>query len=300
MNRTKANLLLLLAALIWGVGFVVQQVGVGKLGTMSFTGARFLVGGILVLPFALRQFTQVHTHTHRFTSTDWVLLLVVGTVLFIAASLQQFGILHTSVANSGFLTGLYVPLVPALSLCVFRHKVHWAVWPASCCCILGTYIISGSQQIHLGNGDLWVISSTFFWASHVLLVGMMATRTKAPLVVASAQFCICGFLGIFFGSFFEHSPWQEYITALPGILYVGIFSVGMAFTLQVVGQRYTPASDAAIILSSETVFAALAGFLFLNEQLTGGQFVGASLILSGILLVELLPLSKIGKPQALS
>ena len=118
---------LLLAAMIWGSAFVAQQVGTGDLGTLSFTGARFLVGGMVVLPFAVRQFGRVHPAEHRFAGSDWLLLLLTGSVLFTAASLQQYGILHTSVANAGFLTALYVPLEPIIGLVLLRRKVHWVV-----------------------------------------------------------------------------------------------------------------------------------------------------------------------------
>ena len=300
MSRIRANILLLLAAMIWGGGFVAQQVGVGTLQTFSFTGARFLVGGLAVLPFAYQQFRRVGRDERPFCRTDWYLLAAVGTVLFTAAALQQYGILHTTVTNSGFLTGLYVPLVPLISLLVLRKKVHWAIWPSAICCLLGTFVISGARQVDLRPGDFWVIASTFFWASHVLLVGFMASRTRAPLVVATFQFLVSGLLGLLVGGLIEQPSLGDFVSAIPGIAYVGLFSVGMAFTLQVVGQRYTPAADAAIILSSETVFAALAGALFLGEQLTLGQLGGAALILGGILAVELLPLTSLRRPRPLA
>ena len=299
MSRIQANFLLILAAMIWGSAFVAQQVGTGNLGTVSFTGARFLVGGIVVLPFALRQFRRVHTRERQFVRADGGLLALTGTVLFTAAALQQHGILHTTVTNAGFLTALYVPMVPIIGLLLLRRRVHWVVWPASVGCFIGTYIMSGAHQVQLQAGDFWVISSTLFWAAHVLLVGYAASRTRAPLVVATCQFFICGFLGLGFGAVIEQPVMADFHSAVFGIAYVGVFSVGMAFTLQVVGQRYTQAADAAIILSSETVFAAFAGFLFLGERLSWLQVSGAGLILLGIVAVELVPLTKLGRPRPL-
>ena len=297
MNRLQANLLLTLAAMIWGSSFVVQQIGTGELGTITFTGARFLVGALVVLPFAVKQFMRVDRSERRFQSSDWQGMVVTGCVLFIAAALQQHGILRTTVTNSGFLTALYVPLVPVLGLIVLRRKVHFSIWPASLCCFLGTYILSGAQQVDLVVGDLWVISSTVFWATHVLLVGIFASRTRAPLVVAGVQFLVSGCVGLFLGIITESPSLAQVIGAGWGICYIGIFSVGMAFTLQVVGQRFTPAADAAIILSSETVFAALGGMIFLGERLTPLQLSGGLLILTSILAVELLPM--LGKPRPL-
>lgn len=299
MTRIQANLLLTLAAMIWGSSFVVQQIGTGQLGTITFTGSRFLVGAIIVLPFALRQMRRVGRQERRFCTSDWLGLLLTGCVLLTAAVLQQHGILRTSVTNSGFLTALYVPLVPVLGLIVLKRKVHFAIWPASISCFIGTYILSGAHNVELATGDLWVISSTIFWATHVMLVGIMASRTGAPLVVAAGQFLVCGLGGLALGFFVEGPTIPQIIGAVWGILYVGIFSVGMAFTLQVVGQRYTPAADAAIILSSETLFAALGGMVFLGERLSLMQLSGGVLILVSILAVELVPLTGIGRPRTL-
>ncbi|MBW2682943.1 MAG: DMT family transporter [Deltaproteobacteria bacterium] len=300
MSRLQANLLLALAAVIWGSSFVVQQIGVGNLGTISFTGARFLVGALIVFPFAVRQFRRVEKEERKFQRQDWLMLAITGTVLLTAAVLQQHGILRTTVTNSGFLTALYVPMVPFLGLIFLKRKVHFIVWPAAICCFIGTYIMSGAQTVELAEGDLWVISSTLFWAIHVILVGVMASRTRAPLVVAAVQFTVCGIFGLVLGCLVEAPQAADFLGAVWGICYVGVFSVGMAFTLQVIGQRYTPAPDAAIILSSETVFAALSGMLFLGERLTAMQFMGGALIFVSIIAVELFPHTRIGKARILN
>jgi len=299
MNRLQANLLLALAAMIWGSSFVVQQIGTGELGTITFTGARFLLGGLVVLPFAVRQFAHVQRNDRVFINKDWIGIVLTGSVLFTAAALQQHGILRTTVINSGFLTALYVPLVPVIGLVFLKRKVHFSIWPASLFCFLGTYVLSGAQNIELVTGDLWVISSTVFWASHVILVGILASKTRAPLVVACGQFLVCGIVGLLMGVVIESPTFSQILGAGWGICYIGLFSVGMAFTLQVVGQRYTPAADAAIILSSETVFAAMGGMIFLGERLSLFKLSGAALILVAILLVELLPLTSLGKPRPL-
>ncbi len=299
MTRLQANLLLALAAMIWGSSFVVQQIGTGNLGTISFTGSRFLLGAFVVLPLALRQLRQRSREGYSFSCRDRLGILCTGAVLLTAAVLQQHGILRTSVTNSGFLTALYVPLVPVLGLVLLRRRVHFAIWPASIGCFVGTYILSGASEVSLAVGDLWVIASTIFWAGHVMLVGIMAGRTQAPLVVAAGQFLVCGLGGLLLGFVVEGPQAADFAGAVWGILYMGIFSVGMAFTLQVVGQRHTPAADAAIILSAETVFAALGGMIFLGERLSLFQLSGALLILAGILAVELLPHSRLGRAKPL-
>ncbi len=286
----QANGLLLLAALIWGSTFVVQQVGTGGLKTMSFTGIRMLVGACFVLPFALRQYRQFVQAEKSFPASGWFGIFCTGVVLFTAAALQQYGIFHTTVTNAGFLTAIYVPLVPVISLLVLKRNIHWSAWPASVLCLLGTYIMSGAQALDLKVGDIWVIASSLFWACHVILVGTMAVRTRAPLVVACGQFFVCGMCGTVLGIAVEQPSLIDLQSGLFGILYAGMLSTGIGFTLQVVAQRFTHEADAAIILSSETVFAALAGFVFLGERLTALELAGASLIFIGIIAVQLLPM----------
>ncbi len=290
MSRLQANFVLLLAAMIWGSSFVVQQIGLGELGAITFTGSRFLLGSLLIMPLALPQLSRIQQEHRPFTREDWFGLIVTGIILWAAGTIQQYGILHTTVTNSGFLTGLYVPLVPLIGFFLLRKKTHFIVWPASIACFMGTYLMSGANTVVLAVGDLWVMVSAVFWAGHVLMVGYMAMRTKAPLVVACGQFFVCGILGLTLGFITEHPEISHFSGGLYGILYMGIFSVAGAFTLQVVGQRYTPAPDAAIILSSEAVFAAISGAIFLGERISFVQSAGAALIFTGILAVELVPI----------
>ena len=289
MSRLLANGLLLVAAVIWGTTFVVQQVGTGGLEAITFTGARMLVGALFILPAAFFQFRKVDGGDHPFTIMDWGGIIFTGAALFTAAVLQQQGIFFTTVTNAGFLTVFYVPLVPIISLLVLKRRVHWSVWPAAVCTVVGTYIMTGAQQLNLQVGDLLVLGSSLFWAIQVILVGRMAVRTGAPLVVACGQFLVCGVIGIIVGIIVEQPVPGDFTGALFGILYAGLLSVGVGFTLQAVAQRYTHEADAGIILSSETVFAACAGAIFLGERLSVSETMGAMLILAGILAVQLLP-----------
>ncbi|MEE4165248.1 MAG: DMT family transporter [Desulfocapsaceae bacterium] len=289
MSRLRANALLLLAAIVWGTTFVVQQVGTGGLEAITFTGVRMLVGTVFILPAALVQLRKINGSSRPFQISDWVGIFFTGMSLFVAAALQQQGIFFTTVTNASFLTVLYVPLVPVISLLVLRRRSHWSVWPAAVCSVIGTYIMTGVQQLNLQVGDLFVIGSSLFWAIQVILVGRFAVRTGAPLVVACGQFLVCGVIGTIAGMIIEQPVLADFSGALLGILYAGLFSVGVGFTLQVVAQRHTHEADAAIILSSETVFAACAGFIFLGERLSLSQTLGALLILTGILAVQLLP-----------
>ncbi len=290
MSRIQANLLLLLTAMIWGSTFVVQQVGTGGLEAMTFTGARFLLGALVVSPLAFIEYRKKQKIHHPISTRNLLGMILTGVVLFLAATTQQQGIFYTSVANAGFLTALYVPLVPLLAATVLKTPIHWITWPAACGCLIGTYIMSGAGTVHLSSGDIWVIGSAFFWAIHVLLVGQMATKTQSPLIVACLQFLTVGILGLISGYFFEQPELADFSGATLGILYAGVLSAGIAFTLQVVAQRFSPAADCAILLSGETVFSALFAFIFLGDVPSSRQFGGALLILAGILAVQLFPL----------
>jgi drug/metabolite transporter (DMT)-like permease len=298
MTRLQANLLLTLAALIWGSTFVVQQIGLGELGPITFTASRFLLGALVVLPLALQQLHRVARGVRPLQPNDLHWIVLTGLVLFLAAVLQQIGILNTSVTNSGFLTALYVPLVPLIGLLVLRHRIHWSIWPAATACLTGTWMLGGGGTLALASGDIWVIASALFWAIHVLMVGYVVVRTQAPLVLAAAQFFVVGTLGMLVGVILEAPQIAHFTSAIYGILYAGLLSVGLGFTIQVVGQRYTEPADAAIILSSETLFAAIGGFVFLGERLSFIQLTGAILIFTGILAVQLVPLFiKYGKSE---
>jgi len=290
MTRLQANLVLLVTAFVWGTTFAVQQLAMTHVGPMIYTGARFLLGALMVLPIALVQSRRLKRKADwRLGPADRVALALLGCCLFVGALLQQIGITSTTVSNAGFLTALYVPLTPLIALIFLRQFPHWVVWPAAAACTMGAYILAGGDVTAIRTGDLWVIAGAFFWAIHVLLVGALARRTGAPFVVACIQFFVCAILGLTWGAASEPLGLAAVVAAAPYIVYGGVMSVGIGFTLQVVGQAHTPSPDAAIILSSETVFAALTGMIFLGERLGAVELLGCGLILAGVLVVEVLP-----------
>lgn len=295
MSRIQANLILLVAAAIWGSTFVIQHVSMDVIGPMSFTSARFFLGFLVVLPLALREWNKKKALIKEkpflaITTKDLVLMGIIGVILFTATIIQQYGIIHTTVTNAGFLTALYVPMVPLLGLIIFRKKPHWITWVAIACSFSGTTLISGvDSSLQLGYGDALILTSTIFWALHVLLVGLVASRTSMPLTLAAVQFAVSAIIATFFALALETITLEILKSAFWFIAYAGILSVGIAFTLQVVGQAHTQPADAALILSMETVFAAIAGALILGERLETNGMIGCALILSAILMVELLP-----------
>lgn len=303
MSRANANLLLVLVALIWGSAFVAQVHGMAGVGPMTFTGLRFLLGALVVAPFAWREWQARRlcacmagdARKPLRAGHAWQ-VAGLGTLLFFGAAFQQIGIQTTTVTNAGFLTALYVPLVPLLSWMVLRHLPHWTVWPAAAGCLYGTFLLSGAADaagplaIAIGIGDAWIIASSLFWAAHVLFVGRVADRLNAPFLVAGGQFVVCGIAGLAWGAASEPITLAGVVLAAWPIAYAGILSVGVGFTGQVIGQRYSHAADAAIILSSETLFAAVFGALLMGDRLSASGMLGGGLIFGCILAVQLVPL----------
>ncbi len=290
MSRTFANGLMLITALIWGTTFVAQQLGMQNVGPLTYTGARFLIGSVFVLPLALREFVRLTEQGVRFNGRDILAWSGLGVLLFLGAVFQQIGVAGTTVSNAGFLTALYVPMVPLLGWLLDRHRPHPSVWPATVGSLVGIFFLSGGTLDALTTGDWWVIASTVFWAAHVLWVGRVAAKRGAPILVAFTQFVVCGVLATVLACVRESVTIDRFAAALPAILYGGILSVGVAFTLQVVAQRHARAADAAIILSSEILFAAIAAALYLSEQLSPIQIAGGGLIFTCILAVQVLPM----------
>jgi drug/metabolite transporter (DMT)-like permease len=290
MSRSVANLLMLIAALIWGTTFVAQQLGMSDVGPLTYTGARFLLGAAFILPLALRERARLSASGVDFDRRDLLSWAGLGMLLFWGASLQQIGLIKTTVTNAGFLTGLYVPLVSFLAWLIQRHRPHISIWPGTLCSLAGTWLLSGGELAGFNIGDIWITVSALFWAAHVLWVGGVAARKDSPMLVAFGQFVVCGLLSLSAALLTEPVSLSGILAALPTILYGGLLSVGIAFTLQVVAQRHTPAADAAILLSSETLFAAIAGAIYLGERLTTIQVLGCSLMFFSILAVQLAPL----------
>ena len=295
MTRIQANLLLTLIAMIWGSAFVAQAHGMDSIGPMMFTGIRFLIGALVVLPLIVRERRSAGATALR--GRDGLKVAGLGVLLTTGAALQQIGIQHTTVTNAGFLTALYVPLVPLLGWLLLRHLPHWSVWPGALACLVGAFLLSGAHELRIGLGDAWVIASALPWAVHVLLVGTVADRMNASFTVAGGQFLFCGLVSLAWGLAFESWSWAGIQAAAVPLLYTGVLSVGVAFTGQVVAQRYAHAADAAIILSSETLFAAVFGYLLMGDRLDAAGLVGCALILGAMLLIQLLPMLRVLRPR---
>lgn len=285
MSRTRANLLLLIAGALWGMGFVAQSTAMDKLGPLLFVGLRFAVATLAMLPFALRE----HRAGPLLAARDWRRFAGIGVLLFAGMVSQQTGLLTTSVTNSGFLTGTYVVMVPLFTVLIYRQWPHPAVWPGAALTLAGIWLLSGGTLSALTAGDWLTLLCALFWALQVLFIARFAADTGRPVTLAVTQFAVCGILALAGALVLEPFDTAAIAAAMPEILYAGIVSGGIAFTLQVVGQRYTTASQAAIFLSTEAVFAALFAAIFLGDRLPPSGLFGCALIFAAILVVELLP-----------
>lgn len=276
-------LLLLLTAIIWGFAFVAQRIGMEFVAPFTFNAFRFLLGGLILIPLVIyqkpRSFTEFHIHQSVKGG------LFAGALLFCGASLQQFGIVYTTAGNAGFITGFYVVLVPFFGI-LFNHKTTINVWMGAVLALAGMYFLSVSETLVISKGDILVFMSAFVWAFHVLVIGKYAPIANV-IIIAVIQFFVCGLLSLGFAVFTEPIVFDSIKAAGIPILYGGILSVALAFTLQVVVQKHVHPSVAAIILSSEALFAAIGGWLILNELLTIRGIVGCGLMLCGMLIAQI-------------
>lgn len=289
MPRHLANLLLLSAGAIWGAGFVAQSTAMDNIGPFLFIGLRFVVAATVLAPFAWR---EAGKSDHPVSKAHLGGFALIGLVLFLGMALQQVGLTITTVTNSGFLTGLYVVFVPFITLLVLRQPPHPLIWPAVLMTFAGIWMLAGGSLSDLNRGDLLTIGCAVMWAIQVILVGRFVTPSGRPLTLSFVQFALAGVLGLGVGLTLEGFDLAAVIATLPEILFAGVIATGLAFTLQVIGQRYTTAPQAAIFLSTESLFAAFFGALILGEQIPVLGYAGGLLIFLAILLAELGPMAR--------
>ncbi|PWH13719.1 MAG: EamA family transporter [Anaerolineae bacterium] len=277
--RIKADLTLFAVAIIWGTAFIAQDIAGQYRLAYLFNAISFLLGALALLPFVPRG--------QPITREQWKWMIIAGLVLFIAAALQQIGIFYTQVANAGFLTSLYTVFTPFLLWIFFREKPHRLDIVAVIAAISGAWLLStGGQGLKLQQGDGLIFIGALFWAAHFVILGKFAARYE-PISFSIGQFLVCGLLNLTTGLLTEPLTALTALPLLGAIAYRGLMSVGIGYTLQVWGQNHTPPTDAALILSMESVFAALAGWLILSQHLTALQITGCAIIFVAVMLTQL-------------
>jgi len=284
-----ADLLLLITALVWGFGFVAQRAGMEYVGPFTFNGIRFLLGGICLLPLAMARERQTGQDRHGSVS-PLVAGAVAGLVLFTGATLQQVGLLWTTAGKAGFITGLYVIFVPLIGL-VFGQKTGAGTWLGALLATAGMYLLSVRGGFVMDRGDLLVLIGAVCWAVHVLVLGHFSPRTST-LLLAVMQFVFCGLASLAVAIFLEKITWPAVRSALVPILYGGLISVGVGYTLQTVAQKWAHPAHASILLSLEAVFAALGGWWLLGEVLSPRAMLGCVLMLTGMIVSQMYPVGR--------
>jgi drug/metabolite transporter (DMT)-like permease len=278
LTRFQSDLILLFTAFVWGSGFIAQRVAAPSLSIFFFNGGRFLLGAILLLPIIRFKLNIPKNELFK--------VCAAGILLFLAGAFQQAGMKTTTAGNAGFITGLYVVIVPIFLLLFWKQKQPWIIWISAVLAVIGMLLLSTGGKIRLVQGDLLEFIGALLWALHVIVVGL-AVKNLHPLHFAIGQFLFCSFLNILTGLIVEPSSIAMIGELWWTIIYNGIASVAIGFTLQGIGQKNAPATDAALILSMEAVFAAILGFLFLQERFTQIQFIGCFLVLIAIVLSQL-------------
>ncbi len=281
-----SELLLLLAAFIWGTTFVAQRTGMEHLGPLTYNGCRFGLGGLSLLAFQiLRTRNRPSNPDPAVRKNLAVAGLWVGLALFAGATFQQMGLVWTTAGKGGFITGLYVVLIPIIGL-FLGHRISLSIWIGAALALAGLYFLCITDAVRIDRGDGSVLTGTFFWAIHVLLVGHFARRVEV-FSLAMIQLFVCSACSFVGAAATETITISGIVGGIIPILYGGILSAGVAFSIQIYGQRTCPAAPAAIIMSMETVFAALAGWIVLHEHLTVRNILGCALMLAGMLIVQL-------------
>lgn len=288
MRSIRADVLLTITALIWGLAFVAQRVGMEHVGPFVFNGVRFALGAIALLPLALRS-RQAMRPAPGVSANPWLGCVFAGLVLTFGASLQQIGLQHTTAGKAGFITCLYVILVP-LFAAFAGGRTPLGTWIGALTAVAGMYLLSVTEDLSINRGDLLELLGAVFWAGHVLVAAWFAPRMN-PIHLAVGQYAVCSVLSLCIAAINGESFASEGLMLAAGpILYGGLLSVGVAYTLQLVAQRDANPSHAAIILSLESVFAALGGWVLIGEVLTVRGMLGCALMLAGMLLSELWPM----------
>ena len=275
----KADALLLLIAGIWGTTFVAQRMGMDHIGPYAFNAARFSLGALLLLPLAaMRPRIAPVCHTLKAGAS-------LGIILFGAASFQQMGIVYTTAGKAGFITGLYVIIVPFLGYFTNLHIDHY-VWTGALLATAGLYCLSIRETLAFAPGDFLVFVGAFLWAAHLLVIGRVAAKHDV-FHLAAIQFAVCGLCSLIAVPFVETLALADLQRAAFPIAYTALFPIALGFTLQIYAQRHAPETHAAIILSLESVFAVLAGWLILNESLTPRERIGCVLMFAGMIVAQL-------------
>ena len=291
MSKTLSLFSALFCTLIWGTTFIAQDTGMDKIGPLTFNGARFFIGFLSIIPFALvfekkKIINQINVNKKLF----YQLLFWIGLFLFLGTYFQQTALLYTDVANAAFFTVFYVPMVPIILFVFYSKSIHWSIWPSVILCVAGVYLLSDFTNATVRLGDGLVILCAVFWSLHIIFIGKFIKNFNLPLFFGSLQALVVSLFSIFFAFFFETITFTNILNESVSIIYAGVLSGGIAFTLQIYAQKNISPAPSAIIFSLESVFATIAAWIILDQVLGINNLIGCAFILIGIIFSQLLPI----------
>ena len=298
MKKSFSMFCALITTFIWGTAFIAQDTGMDNIGPLTFNSSRFFVGFLTILPFAiLIEKNKIKKEIKNNTKLFIKYLIFMGVSLFLGTFLQQAALQYTNIANAAFFTVFYVPFVPIILFIIYKEKVHWSIWPSIALCIVGVYLLTDFSDAEIMLGDALVIFCSIFWALHIIFAGKFMQKFDIPVFYAALQAAFVFSLSIFFAFLFEEVILSNILLELSSILYAGALSGGIAFTLQMYAQKNIEEAPAAIIYSLEGVFAAIAGWIILDQFLKFNNIIGCFLILFAVILSQILPTSKINNSK---
>ena len=298
MKKSFSMFCALITTFIWGTAFIAQDTGMDNIGPLTFNSSRFFVGFLTILPFAiLIEKNKIKKEIEKNSKLFIKYLIFMGVSLFLGTFLQQAALQYTNIANAAFFTVFYVPFVPIILFIIYKEKVHWSIWPSIALCIVGVYLLTDFSDAEIMLGDTLVIFCSIFWALHIIFAGKFMQNFNIPVFYAALQAAFVFSLSIFFAFLFEEVILSNILLELNSILYAGALSGGIAFTLQMYAQKNIEEAPAAIIYSLEGVFAAIAGWIILDQFLKFNNIIGCLLILFAVILSQILPTSKVNNSK---
>ena len=296
MSKSVSLLSALLCTFIWGTTFIAQDTGMDTIGPLTFNAVRFLVGFIFIIPIAFifenkKIVNEINNNKKLFLKLSfWI-----GLFLFLGTFLQQAALLYTDVANAAFFTVFYVPMVPIILFMFYSKKIHWSIWPSVLLCVAGVYLLTDFTDATVRFGDGLVILCALFWALHIIFIGKFTQNFNIPLFFGALQGLIVSLFSFLFAIFFEDISFANILNESASIIYAGVLSGGIAFTLQIYAQKKISPAPSAIIFSLEGVFAAIAAWIILDQVLGLNNLIGCFLILIGVIISQILPEIKFSK-----
>jgi len=290
MSKPASLFSALLCTFIWGTTFIAQDTGMDTIGPLTFNAVRFLVGFISIIPIAFifeskKIINEINNNKKLFLKLSfWI-----GLFLFLGTFLQQAALLYTDVANAAFFTVFYVPMVPIILFMFYSKKIHWSIWPSVLLCVAGVYLLSDFTDATVRFGDGLVILCALFWALHIIFIGQFTQKFNIPLFFGALQGLIVSLFSFLFAIFFEEISIINILNESTSIIYAGVLSGGIAFTLQIYAQKKISPAPSAIIFSLEGVFAAVAAWIILDQVLVLNNLIGCFFILVGVIISQTLP-----------